>query len=367
MKTALTENETPAAGCPPPVVPRAARRFARNSSCALALLALVAAGCGKHKTPPAGEAAPLPAAAVRVQAVANEPYQSTEEVVGTVRARLQASLEAKVSGRVLEMPVVAGQTVQAGDLIAALDVGEIQARLDQARAVREQAQRDRDRFANLLRQQAVTQAEFDAAESRFRVADAGVAEAESMLGYARVTAPFAGVISRKLADVGDLASPGRPLAQLEDPTTLRFEMDVPEALLDCVKPGQKLALHIAGARGDITGVISEIAPMADPNSRTFRVKLDLPPGAGARLGQFGRALVPVGEVTLPRVPASALVQRGQMELVFVVADRIAHLRLVKSGRRVGDEVMLVSGVNPGEQVVVDGAAALLDGQPVTVK
>lgn len=112
---------------------------------------------------------------------------------------------------------------------------------------------------------------------------------------------------------------------------------------------------------------SEIAPAADPNSRTFRVKLDLPPTLGLRLGQFGRVTVPLNEIATVRVPARALVVRGQMEIVFVVEQQKAQLRLVKTGKRLGDEWEVVSGLNAGESIVVEGAASLSDGQPVEVK
>lgn len=321
-------------------------------------------GCGKGSEPHA-TAPNLPAAAVRVQNVENKKYRATEEVVGTVRAKLRATLEAKVSGRIEKMPVVAGQSVKAGDVIAQLDVGEIRAKLDQASAMREQAARELQRFENLLRDKAVTPQEFDGVQARWRVADAGVTEAQTMLGYATVTAPFDGVITRKLADVGDLASPGRPLVDLEDPAALRLEADVPEAIIGGVQSGAPLPVRVAGAASVLDGVVSEVAPVADPNSRTFRVKLDLPAAAGLRVGQFGRVAVPVGETTLPRVPAAAVVQRGQMEIIFVVVGQNAQLRLVKTGRRIGGEVELLSGVSAGEPVVVEGAAGLVDGQPVT--
>ncbi|MCX8091928.1 MAG: efflux RND transporter periplasmic adaptor subunit [Verrucomicrobiae bacterium] len=332
----------------------------------LASATLLLSGCGRHSKP-ADSATSLPVATVRVQTIDDQPRALTEEIVGTVRARTRATLEAKIAGRITELPVVLGQSLEAGDLVARLDVREIQARLDQARAVLEQARRDRDRFATLLRQQAVTQAEFDGVEARFRVAEAAVAEAETMLGYAEVRAPFDGVVTRKLADVGDLATPGRPLIELEDPNALRLEADVPEALISHVQPGAKLPVRIHAANAELEGVVAEMAPAADPNSRTFRVKLDLPGAPGLKPGLFGRVAVPVGETRAPRVPAQALVQRGQMEMVFVVADGRAQMRLVKSGKRLGEEVELVSGVRPGERVVVEGAGALMDGQPVEVR
>lgn len=326
---------------------------------------LVLSGCHpKTETQPPPT---LPTASVRVQTVESRKYMATEEVVGTVRAKLRANLEAKVSGRIEQMLATPGQIVKQGELLVRLDVREIQARLDQARAVREQAERDRQRFENLLKQQAVTQQEYDAVEARFRVAEAGVTEAETMLGYAAVTAPFDGVVSRKLADVGDLASPGRPLLELEDPKELRLETDIPEALISRVKLGGRMPVSIRAANRVLEGTVGEMAPVADPNSRTFRVKLDLPADPELRPGQFGRVAVPVGETTSPRVPATAVVQRGQLEIAFVVAGERAQLRLVKTGRRFGEEIEILSGVSPGETIVVEGAATLLDGQPLAIK
>ncbi len=122
-----------------------------------------------------------------------------------------------------------------------------------------------------------------------------------------IVAPFDGVITRKLADVGDLAAPGKPLLQMENPDTLRLEADVPEALIGNVKLGDKLAVRIAAVTNEIEGTVAEMSPTADPNSRTYLVKLDLPGATGLRSGQFGRVAVPVGEVSAIRVPA---VRRG---------------------------------------------------------
>jgi RND family efflux transporter MFP subunit len=326
---------------------------------------LAVGGCRERHEPSALPAPP--ALSVRVQPVESKKRPATEEVVGTVRPKLSAVIAAKLSGTVEAMLVAPGQAVQVGTLLARIDAREIKARLDQAQAVRDQVAKDVERFTRLLADKAVTQQEFDTVQARQRVAQAAVTEAETMLGYTQIAAPFAGVITRKLADLGDLATPGKPLLEIENPAELRLEADVPEAIIDRVQLGARLSVRLATLNEELAGIVSEIAPSADPNSRTSRVKLDLPPVQGLRAGQFGRVAVPVAETTALRVPASAVVQRGQMEMVFVVADKRAHLRLVKTGKRVGDEVEIVSGLSPGERVAVENAAALLDGQPVEVK
>jgi len=322
-------------------------------------------GCG-HQSQPATPPS-LPTVSVRVQSIESKTRIATEEVVGTVRAKLRSVIEAKVSGKIEKLLVVPGQQVKTGELLAVIDAREVQARYDQAIALKQQAEADLKRLTSLLEQKVLSQAEFDNAQARARVTLAGVTEAETMLDYTKVTAPFAGVITRKHADVGDLATPGKPLLELEDSTTLRLEADVPEAVVGKLKLGDKLPVNIASVETGFEGVVSEIAPTADPNSRTFLVKLDLPGAPGLRAGQFGRVAMPVGETTALRVPASAVLQRGQMELVFIVSDNKAQLRLVKTGKRLGREVELVSGVSAGEKLVTENVTDLQDGQPLTLK
>jgi RND family efflux transporter MFP subunit len=199
------------------------------------------------------------------------------------------------------------------------------------------------------------------------VAAAVKVEAETLLAYTRVTAPFDGVVTAKHADVGDLATPGRRLLAMENPASLRLEVDVPEALVGRVQLGDRLPVQVPAAEKSAQGVVSEISPTAAPGSRTFLVKLDLPDDPAFRVGQFGRAEIAIGESAALFVPASAVLQRGQMEMVFVVADGAARLRLVKTGRPVAQDIELLSGVSAGEQVVVGPASDLVDGQPVEVR
>lgn len=310
---------------------------------------------------------PLAAASVRTQIVERKSRIATEDVVGTVRPKLSSVVEAKVSGRIEQLLVVPGQLVKAGEKLVMVDAHEIKSRLDQAAAARQQAESELKRDTDLMQQKILSAAEFDTAQSKFRIAAAAEAEAKSMLDYTLIVAPFDGVITRKIADVGDLAAPGKPLLQMENPDTLRLEADVPEALISNVKLGEKLAVRIAAVTSKMEGTVVELSPTADPNSRTYLVKLDLPGATGLRSGQFGRVSVPVGEASAIRVPTAAVIQRGQMELVFVIVGNHAQMRLVKTGSRVGDEVELVSGLNSGEQVVTENALDLIDGQPVTIK
>lgn len=332
---------------------------------ALMSATLLLLGCHRESSslPPAS----LPPVAVQLTTVEAHGLTATEEVVGTVRATLRAAVEAKLAGRVEALLVVPGQTVKQGDTLASLDAREVKARLDSAQAIRDQAAKDLERITRLVKDGAATASELDAVQARQRIAAAAVAEAETMLGHARVVAPFDGVITRKLADVGDLATPGRPLVEIEDPTRLRFEADVPEALLDQLRLGAKLPVRIASLKNAAEGVVSEIAPVAEAVSRTYLVKLDLPAVAGLRAGQFGRVTVPTGDASVPHVPASAVIQRGQLEYVFAAEGGKAQLRLIRTGKRFGDEVEVVSGLGAGEKIVATEPGKVQDGQPLEFK
>lgn len=336
-----------------------------RSGLLLAGLAALLNGCGEKPAPPAGAGPSLPPAAVRLQKIEAVSQPALEEVVGTVLPRLQAVLEAKVSGRITRLSAALGQSVKQGDVLVELATLEIQARLDQARAALRQAELDLNRTTRLHKQSAATQAELDAAQTRHQVAQAAVAEAEALAGYGRIAAPFDGVVARKLADEGDLAMPGKPLLELEGRAGLRLVADVPGLLAPRIRPAAELAVRVDAIPEPLTGTVAEIAPAADPASRTVRVKVDLPAAPGLRAGQFGRLAVPVSETTVLLVPPAARVRRGQLEILFVAADGKARMRLVRSGKQTPQGLEILSGLAPGETVVVEGAATLREGQPLS--
>jgi len=330
-----------------------------------AALALLWVACSKpHDT---AQPEPLPAATVRLQKIEAVTQAALEEVVGTVQPKLQALIEAKVSGRVTRLPVTLGQAVKQGDLLVELANQEIQARLDQANAALRQVELDFKRFSTLREQGAVTPAEFDAAQTRLRVAQAAVAEAEAFSGYAKIVAPFDGVVARKLADVGDLATPGKPLLDLEGRIGLRLVADVPILLARQVQPGNPVTVQVETLSGPLEGTVAEVSPAADPATRTVQVKVELPETRGLRAGQFGRLAVPAGETVFLFVPPPALVRRGQLEILFVAVEGHAQMRLVRIGKQTPQGYEILSGLTAGETVVVEAAEGLRDGQPLQTR
>src|SRR5215831_1845624 len=328
---------------------------------AIALLALLS-GCVSEA--PARPRREVPPRVVRVEQTQLTERPVLTEVVGTVRATRSATIAPLISGTVVEVRVGLGSSVRAGDALVKLSAREIEARLDQTRAVSEQAARDRARATSLVGQGAISVAEYESAMSQWSVARARQTEASSIAERRVLRAPFAGVITSKLTSVGDTALPGQPLLVLEAPSALRLEAQVPETTGESLAIGDPVPVRVEGLDHDLEGRLAEIQPAADAASRTRLFKIDLPETSGLRSGQFGRALLTSGAAPAVTVPSEAVVRHGQLESVFIVDSGIAQLRLVRSGREWKGQVEISSGLSGGEKVAVAGAAGLVDGDRV---
>lgn len=307
-----------------------------------------------------------PAVEVQVVTVGEVLTSSHNEVVGTVEAVQRATMAAKVTGTIAEMPVVLGAMVKQGDLLVTLNAAEIAARLSQAETAAAQAKRNLERDQRLLAKNAATRDTVNAQEDAYQLAKAAVDEARTMLGYITIRAPFSGLVAKKLANAGDLATVGTPLLIIENTLDLQAVAAVPEAQLATLKAGDTLAVRIPAVDLDTSGTVVEIAPTGDAASRTSVVKLHLPAASRLRPGQFVRVVLPGLTSKTLFVPESAFSVFGQMERVFVVEASSAHLRLVRSGQRRDGQREILSGINPGEQVVVQAKGQLQDGQAVRV-
>lgn len=323
------------------------------------------AGCAKHAAPDSATLAALPPAKVRLAVVQAEDHPALTEVTGTVRPVQRAQLAAKVTGAIEEMPFTLGQRVAAGDLLVKISAGESLARLAQAQAQFNVVRRDLERERELLTKGASTADMVHGLEDRFASTQAMVREAEVMLGYAELRAPFAGVIARKLATVGDLASSGQALLELEGVADFQVEAELPDSLAARFAVGAPFTVEAPAAGLTFDAVLAELAPASDSQSRSVLAKLSIPPGTAVRSGQFVRVLVPGALVHSLLIPASALSAVGQMERVFVAgADNRAVLRLVKSGDSRGERVEILAGLDAGERVVVNPPVGLREGQPL---
>lgn len=335
----------------------------------LIAVALMVAGCGFQDEPVASVVAAAPQTAIQAAvievAMAHVPVRV--EVTGQVKAIFQATLSSRIQGTIDRLLVREGTRVSKGQILIQLDNRDVQADLARASAEVENARAQLTRMKALLTEDAVSKQEVENATRAFKVAEASRKAVLAQLSYTVVKAPFDGVITEKKVEAGELASPGQPLLQMEDPRQLRLEATVAEGDLKSISLGDKIPILIdALGAAPLQGVVSQILPAGDPQTHTFMVKVDLPVTPGLKSGMFGRLQLEKGMTQTILVPSSAVVERGELTSLFVVgADRIGRLRWVKPGRRFDKQVEILSGVNVGERVLMEGRLGI-DGASVEI-
>jgi len=325
------------------------------------------AGCKSEHPDSAARGEDLPQKQVEITTAEQSSPPRQVEIMGTVQAAESASIAAKISGNITDIAVTPGSRVKQGELLASISAGEISAKLLQAQAQLEQATRNLTREQNLLKKNAATIETVKTLEETKKIAEAAFKEARTMLSYTSIKAPFDGIITKKHANIGDLATPGTPLLQIESEDQLQVITDIPESLILKISIGDRLPVYIPAANLDIIGVVKEVAPSADTRSRTAPVKLTLPVETKIRSGQFARVSLPGTTGRAILLPKTAVRPFGQMERVFTVTDQTAQLKLVKTGHAYGSTIEILSGIEPGEKIIVSADVQLQDGQPVTVQ
>lgn len=332
----------------------------------VALLLFLLVGC-REEEPQARAKAELPVQDVTVAEVQLSPVMNSIEVLGTVASKFRAEISTKVSGTISSMQVVLGSEVRRGEVLLEISAGEIDARLRRAQAEFQQARRNLDREKKLLAKNAATPETVKSLEEALSIAEASYDEARIMQGYTRITAPFDGRVTRKMANRGDLATPGKPLLDIEDENQLQVLAEIPEAMIIHVKEGDQLVVKLPSANLTVMGTVAEVAPTANPATRSGPIKLDIDAHPDLRPGQFARVVLTRKNIDTLTVSSKALVMHGQMEQMFVVDQNVAHLRLVRTGSRYGNTLEVLSGLAQGERVVVEGLSQLKDGQPVSIQ
>lgn len=318
--------------------------------------------CSRSDTPP-DTAATQAAAGVRIETIRFETVAAPTEIAGVVRPLRRATLAARLMGAIEEMPVTLGRRVKAGDVLLRISAGEVSARLAQAQAQLGQANFDLARERDLLAKSASTADIVRNLETRVALSEAAVREAETLLGYAVIRAPFDGVVERRYADVGDLASPGLPLLEVEGSDSFQVEADIPDSLSGGLKQGTSANISIPSSGLTFTATVSELSSSADPSAHTVSARFAVPAGVDVRSGQFARVQLAGAPARRLLAPSTAVSRDGQMERVFVEDD--AHrsvLRLVRTGAVVADRVEILSGVDDGERLVVSPPPGLREGQ-----
>jgi RND family efflux transporter MFP subunit len=318
----------------------------------------------------------------------------TVRSTGTLHARQSAVISAQVVGRIQQVLVHQGDVVRAGQTLAVLDDATLKASVDQAQAAIMAAENQQAaaqtnaelaastlaRYKQLQAQTSVSPQELDeisrraegssaqveAARAQVTAAKAQETGARAMLGYTRIAAPFAGVVTARMADPGTLAAPGVPLLQIDSAGPLQLQTTVDESAIDSVRLGLKLDVSVGGApSSDPAGTVSEIVPAADPASHSFVVKIDLPASAQLHAGMYATAAIPTGSRQAIVVPRSAIVLRGSLWCAYVLdGNGVAQLRYVTVGAQQGSMVEVLSGMSAGEKLVDDPGDRDLAGKRV---
>ncbi len=362
------------------------------SALASAALILTSVGCSDERQ--TVSAAPETVRNVSLISAQSANISDVVEAVGTLRAAETSQLAAQMMGNIVDIRAREGDHVQHGQVLAVIDDAQPRAALDRASAAELAAQQEISatesdfslaeatlkRYQTLYDRKSVSPQEFDeisaryqAAQARREMARAGQAQAKAALqqartalSYARIVAPFDGLVTEKKADIGTLASPGMPIFTVEDLRRYRLEATVNETDLHLVRQGQQVSVSIdALGERELKGKVVEIVPAADPASRSFLVKVELPSDPALRSGLFGRAQIIRGQRTALLVPRTAIVERGQLQGIYVLdQNRIAGLRYVTLGKPSAQQVEVLAGLQPGEMVIGDPGARELSGKKI---
>ena len=354
--------------------PAPSRLVHRGAAMALLALAL-AAGCGG----PAEQEAPRRTVLV---ATVGSAEAAAPSLAGEIRARHETQLGFQVAGRLVERRVEVGERVARGDLLARLEPDDLQAReraararLAAAEAELGRARADQERYRVLARDQLVSQSALDtqdaaatAAQGQVDAARAELELARNQSAHTQLAAPADGVIAARHAESGQVLGAGQAVFTLAADGAREVVFAVAEGQVDAIAPGDPVQVEPWSGEGERWDArVREVAPVADPASRTFEVRatLDAEPGA-VELGQSARVFLPSADGSVLSVPLAALVpgpEGGQA--VFVVGDDgTLALRPVQIAAYAGSSVEVTSGLENGERVVAAGGHLLREGESV---
>ncbi|NJD05241.1 MAG: efflux RND transporter periplasmic adaptor subunit [Methylococcaceae bacterium] len=351
----------------------------RSAPGSIVLVLWLLAGCS---TPPENHALPRP---VRVVEVAEAAAHATAELAGEVTARRETALAFRIAGKVEARLVEVGDRIRQGQPIARLDAKDyrlatqnLKAQLAAAQAERDFSHADLARYRELLAQNIIAPPEFDrhqtadrAAKEKVAALEAQLAQTANQLNYCELKAERDGVITGFSAEAGDVVGAGQPVARLAQLDAKEITLQVPEQRIADVTTGREVEVAL-WSRGErrLRGSIREVAPAADPATRTYRVKAALLEGGEqALLGMTATVWLPATAPAVPAIPRSAVFtthDEPRQPKVWLVESDTVRSAPVTLGRPLDGERIEVAGIEPGQTVVSAGVQRLLEGQAVRV-
>ncbi|HEV2275211.1 MAG TPA: efflux RND transporter periplasmic adaptor subunit [Acidobacteriaceae bacterium] len=341
------------------------------------MLLAALAGCATNPHLQPDQSSPMQAKVIEVSRTS---AAGSRPLTGVIAARMVAEISSQVSAPVAAVHVREGDSVRKGQILVQLTSVPLQAAVEQAQSqvlaakkqeAAAQAQKTlagetyarystlNDRhsvtpheFDQVKAQLAAANAQFEAASAQTAAAEAATRQSQAMSSYTVIRAPFNGIVSKKYADPGTLASPGTPLLRIEDARDHEVDLAVNESSLRTLHAGEKVEVLVNGGTKTIEGVIREIVPSGDPAAHTFTVKIGLPPSPALYSGMTASVLLPVGEQQTITVAKTAVEHRGQLDSVLALdSSSVAQIRYVTLGTEQGDKVEVISGLAPGDRIL----------------
>jgi len=319
-----------------------------------------------------------PPEAVTTTVVQRERWPSTLRAIGTVTAVHGVTVSADLPGIVEEISFESGRAVEEGEVLVRLDTRQERAQLAAAGADLELKRLNLERAQGLHAQGIVSQADFDRATAEHRQAEARVGEIRATIQRKQITAPFAGVLGIRQVSLGQYLNSGDPVVPLQSLDPVYADFTVPQQRVPELRVGGTVQVGLEGAPGpELAGRVAAVDSVVDEATRNVRVRASLAnPGARLRPGMFVEAHVLLGQGSdVVGLPASAVSYAPYGDSVFVVSElqgpqgqryKGVKQQFVKLGPALGDRVAVLSGLEPGQEVVTSGAFKLRTGAAVHV-
>ena len=311
-------------------------------------------------TATAGNAAPTaPAEGLPTVVVKPHTVDLSFPAESLVEAIQQATVGARISGRILEVKADAGQQVKKGEVLMHIDAREAEEAARAADAQYANAKLNYERNKSLKEQKFVSQAAVDKAKSDYDAAAANRAAASASQSHGIVVSPLTGIVARRLAEMGDMVTPGKPLFVIYEPGSLRVTASVPQYRLKDMRGVKAARVEFPELDKWVDATSVNILPTADSSTHVSQVRVGLPAVPEATPGMFARVHFIVGQAEKVTVPASAVLRRGEVAAVYVLnADDRLSLRQLRLGEAVGQgEVEVLAGLAAGDKVVTDPVRA----------
>ena len=278
-----------------------------------------------------------------------------------VEAVQQTTVGAQIAGRVIEVRADAGQQVRKGEVLMRIDAREAEEAARAANAQYANAKLNYERTKSLVAQKFMSAAALDKAKADYDAAAASRAAAGASESHATIVAPLTGIVARRLAELGDMATPGKPLFTIYEPGGLRVTASIPQYRLNDLRKVTTARVEFPelGKWVDATSV--KLLPTADTATHVSQVRVNLPPVPEATPGMFARVHFVVGQAEKLTVPATAVVRRGEVAAVYVQgADKRMSLRQLRLGDAVGaGEIEVLAGLSSGDKVITDPVKAAI--------